>query len=153
MTAVAIEARQALAMLERIEVMEGIAATFSQQDDRRSVLLDQVRKDLAAAAPLRPRIAAELLGLSEKTIRAWLADGVLIRAEQPSPRVLLDVERVHHVLHLLKDLRAAGQTVGLLDEVHRRLVDATWLDRPDLTESLAQMSRGEGSVRVSRRPA
>lgn len=153
MNAVAIEMRQALDMLERVEVMESVAVTFPQQDSRRSVLLGQVKKDLTSAAPLRPRIAAELLGLSEKTVRAWVADGVLTRAEQPSPRVLLDVARVHHVLHLLRDLRAAGQTAGLLDEVHRRLVDATWLSRTDLAESLDQMRRGEGSTRVARRSA
>ena len=66
--------------------------------------------------------------------------------------MLLDVERVHEVLRLVKDLRAAGKTVGLLDEVHRRLVDATWLDRDDLTESLEQMRRGEGTTRVGKDP-
>lgn len=39
-----------------------------------------------------------------------------------------------------------GRTAGLLDEVHRRLVDATWLERDDLVESLEQMRRGEGRV-------
>ena len=60
----------------------------------------------------------------------------------PSSRVLLDDEQVHQVLRLVEDLRAAGKTVGLLDEVHRRLVDATWLKRDDLTESLEQMRAG-----------
>ena len=98
----------------------------------------------------RPVIRAELLGVSEKTVRAWTQEGVLKQAAGPSSRILLDAERVHEVLRLVKDLRAAGKTVGLLDEVHRRLVDATWLDRGDLTESLEQMRRGEGTARVAK---
>lgn len=112
-----------------------------------------MEKDLASASPLRPRIAAELLSLSEKTVRAWTEEGVLIRAASTSSRVLLDMRRVHQVLHLVQDLRAAGKTAGLLDEVHRRLVDATWLEREDLAESLEQMRRSEGTTRVANRGA
>lgn len=39
---------------------------------------------------------------------------------------------------------------ALLDEVYWRLVDATWLKRSDLKESLEQMHRGEGTVRRPR---
>jgi hypothetical protein len=38
----------------------------------------------------------------------------------------------------------------LLDETHHRLVDSTWLEDPDLAESLEQMRRGEGVLRVTR---
>jgi len=146
MTAVATETTQAVDLLERVETLESVARSLPEQDDRRSRLLRLIEKDLATAAPLRPRVAAELLGLSEKTVRAWVREGVLLTADTSSPRLLLDVERVHDVLHLVKDLRAAGATVGLLDEVHRRLADATWLDRADLVESVEQMRRGEGHV-------
>jgi hypothetical protein len=60
--------------------------------------------------------------------------------------LLLDVERVHDVLHLIKDLREAGNTSGLLDELYRQLVDASWLERGDLREVVEQMRRGEGEV-------
>ena len=146
MTAVAVETTQAVALMERVETLESVAKSLPEQDDRRSRLLRLVEKDLATAAPLRPRVAAELLGLSEKTVRAWAREGVLLAVDTSSPRLLLAVDRVHDVLHLVKDLRAAGATVGLLDEVHRRLVDASWLDRADLTESTGQMQRGEGRV-------
>ena len=52
------------------------------------------------------------------------------------------------MLHLVSELRAAGANAGLLDEVHRRLADASWLDRANLAESLGQMRRGEGHVIV-----
>ena len=146
MTAVALETTQARDLIERVETLESVASSLPEQDDRRAQLLNLVTKDLASAAPLRPRVAAELLGLSERTVRSWVNEGVLYPAETDSPRLLLDVARVHLVLHLIKDLRAAGTTTGLLDEVHRRLVDATWLDRSDLLESLDQMRREEGRL-------
>ena len=146
MTAVAAETTQAVELMERVETLEFVARSLPEQDDRRSRLLRLVEKDLATAAPLRPRVAAQLLRLSEKTVRAWVEEGVLLVADTSSPRLLLDVERVHDVLHLVKELRAAGATAGLLDEVHRRLVDASWLDRTDLAESVEQMRRGEGHV-------
>jgi hypothetical protein len=89
-----------------------------------------------------------LLSLSEKTVRGWADEGVLTRAEGSFSRLLLDMVRVHQVMHLVRDLRAAGKTAGLLDEVHRRLVDATWLNREDLAESLEQMRRGQGTTRI-----
>lgn len=150
MTAVAHETRQAHDLLGQVETLEDVASSFDEDDPRRRRLLGVVAGQLASARPLRPRIAAELLKLSEKTIRAWTAEGVLKRAEGSTSRVLLDVRRVHEVLHLVQDLRAAGKTAGLLDEVHQRLVDATWLEREDLAESLAQMRRGEGITRVAK---
>ncbi len=86
-------------------------------------------------------------------MQAWTREGLLQRAEGPSSRILLDVRRVHQVLHLVQDLPAAGRTTGLLDEVHRRLVDATWLEREDLDESSAQLRRREGTLRVAKQSA
>ena len=151
MTVVALETSHAVELMERVETLESVARSLPEQDERRQRLLALVEKDLTSAAPLRPRVAAELLGLSEKTIRAWVEEGVLLAADTLSPRLLLDVARVHEVLHLIEDLRAAGTSKGLLDEVYRRLVDATWLERDDLQESLGQMRRGEGRVITSAR--
>ena len=151
MTAVALETTHAVELMERVETLESVARSLPEQDERRQRLLALVERDLTSAAPLRPRVAAELLGLSEKSIRTWVAEGVLLAAQTSSPRLLLDVARVHEVLHLIEDLRAAGTSKGLLDEVYRRLVDATWLERDDLQESLGQMRRGEGRVITSAR--
>jgi DNA-binding transcriptional MerR regulator len=150
MTRVAYESSQAYDLIERIETLERVAETLPEEDDRRLALLGLVEQDLASAHPFRPRVAAEVLDISEKTVRAWTREGVLKRAAGPSSRVLLDVQRVHQVLLMVKDLRAAGKTVGLLDEVHRRLVDASSLQRDDVTESLEQMRRGEGTTPVAK---
>ncbi len=83
-------------------------------------------------------------------MRAWSDEGVLLKASE-SPRLLLDAEQVHRVWHLLRELRAAGKTRGLLDEVYRRLSDGALLERPDLQESLKQMRRGEGAALAPRR--
>ncbi len=153
MTALEQETSQAFDLLDRVETLERVARTLPEHDEGRLQLLGLVEKDLDSAPPLRPRIAAQLLTLSEKTVQAWTREGVLQRAAGPSPRTLLDVRRVHQVLHLVQDLRAAGKTTGLLDEVHRRLVDATWLERADLEESLAQLQRREGTLRVAKQSA
>ncbi len=59
------ETSRALDLLDR----ERVASTLPEQDEGRSQLLGLVEKDLASAPPLRPRIAAQLLTLSERQCR------------------------------------------------------------------------------------
>lgn len=138
------------ATLDRVEEIEDVAMSFPREDPRRERLLRVARAELAAIATVRPRTAAVLLGLNEKTVRAWVAEGVLTPATS-SPRLLLDPVTLHEVWHLVRDLREAGTTRGLLDEVYRRLSDAAILEREDLQVSLAQMRRGEGRMAVPHR--
>jgi len=63
------------------------------------------------AAPVRPVVAASVLALTEKTVRAWAAAGVLTIRQRRS-RLLLETDRVHEVRHLVRDLRRAGKTRG-----------------------------------------
>lgn len=147
---VSTEEAQVREVLGRVEELEDIAASMPEQDDRRGRLLCVARDTIQGLGPVRPVIAARLLELNEKTVRAWSDEGVLAKAGD-SPRLLLDPEQVHRVWHLVRELRAAGKTRGLLDEIYRRLSDAALLDREDLQESLAQLRRGEGSVLVPRR--
>jgi DNA-binding transcriptional MerR regulator len=142
------EAESARDLLSRVEQIEEVARTLDANDERRQKLESVVVRSLRAAPPLRPGVAAQLLSLSERTVRAWVVEGVLRPTDSTSTRLLLDPERFHEVLHLVHDLREAGKTTGLLDEVYRRLVDATWLERSDLTESLAQMRQREGRVSI-----
>jgi hypothetical protein len=136
--------------LGRVEELEDIAGSLPEQDARHGRLISLARATLRDIGPLRPVIAARVLELNEKTVRAWSDEGVLAKASE-SPRLLLDPEQVHRVWHLVRELRAAGKTRGLLDEVYRRLSDAAVLEREDLRESLEQMRRGEGEVLVPRR--
>lgn len=142
---VATEAAQIRDLFEQIEEIEEVALTLSEDDVRRHKLAGVVARALRQAPPIRPVVAGELLDLTEKTVKAWAREGVLAISSQ-EPRMLLDAERLHEVLHLVSDLRRAGKNRGLLDEVHRRLSDRALLDRTDLAASLEQMHRGEGRV-------
>lgn len=142
---IAVEEKRLRGLFERVEVVEDVARTLPEDDERRARLLAVSDSALAEEDTIRPVLAARLLGLSEKTVRAWAAAGVLAVAQR-SPRLLLDVRSVHSVSHLISELRAAGQDRDLLDQVWRRLEDAALLDRDDLRDSLDQMRRGEGRV-------
>jgi len=148
---IAVEEQRIRGLFERVEAVEEVAGTLDDNDERRAKLLAVSQASLVDEGTVRPVIAARLLGLSEKTVRAWAADGVLAIAQR-SPRLLLDVQSVHTVSHIVRDLRSLGQDRDLLDEVWRRLSDAALLQREDLQESLDQMRRGEGRVLRPIRP-
>ena len=142
---IAVEEKRLRSLFERVEIVEDVARTLPEDDERRARLLAVSDSALAEEGTIRPVIAARLLELSEKTVRAWVTAGVLTVAQR-SPRLLLDVRSVHGVSHLVSELRAAGQERDLLDQVWRRLEDAALLDREDLRDSLDQMRRSEGRV-------
>lgn len=146
MSTAALETEQALALFERIETLEDVARRVDDAD--RARLIRIVREELQSSPPVRPVAAARILQLSEKTVRNWVVEGVLQQATAPTPRLLIDPNALHLVSHVVKEIRAAGHRRSMLDEVHRRLVDVSWLDRDDLAESLGQMRRGAGTVRV-----
>ncbi len=140
MSVIEVEERAARSALERVQKIESVAEDLDAE--RAGVLREVVAMEWDAVAPVRPRVAASILGLSEKTVRAWVRHGLLTVAVR-EPRVLLDPQRLLIVLRLVHDLREAGRQQGLLDEVWRRINDAELLEREDLQESLAQMRRGE----------
>lgn len=142
---IAVEERRIRSLLDRVETVEDVARTLPEGDERRARLLDVSSAALAEEGTIRPVIAARLLGLSEKTIRAWASQGVLATAAR-TPRLLLDLRSVHEISHVVGELRQHGRDRDLLDEVWRRLNDAALLDRADLQESIEQMHRGQGRV-------
>ena len=142
---IAVEEQRIRSLFERVETVEDVAKTLPEDDERRAKLLAVSNAALAEEGTVRPVIAARLLGLSEKTVRAWANEGVLAVAQR-TPRLLLDVRSVHEVSHIVRDLRALGRDRDLLDEVWRRLSDAALLERPDVRESIEQMRRSEGQV-------
>lgn len=135
-------------LFDQVEIVESVAATFEKVDERRERLMASARGVVAAVEPIRPRIAAKMLGVSERTVRTWVEEGLLHRAELPSRRLLLDPTRLHEVMHLANDLREAGRDRNLLEAIWWRLTDQALLEREDLQESLAQMRRGETVVLV-----
>lgn len=142
---IAVEEKRIRGAFDRAETVEDVARTLPEDDERRTRLLEVSSATLAEGGPIRPVIAARLLRLSEKTVRAWAANGAIAVAQR-KPRLLLDPESVHVVSHILRDLRERGRDRDLLDEVWHRLSDSVLLERADLQESLEQMRRGEGRV-------
>lgn len=96
---------------------------------------------LTCAAGVRVPIAARILLVSDKTVRAWVEEG-LLTPRVARPRLLINPERLHQVLHFLGDLRAAGQDRDFRNNLWAKLSDAPLLDRADLAESVAQMQAG-----------
>jgi hypothetical protein len=139
---VAAEEHRILSLFERVEAIEEVASTLPENDERRTKLLEVSRAALAEEGTVRPVIAAKILGLSEKTVRAWAAAG-LLSTRQRSPRLLLDVPSVHEISHILGAIRADGLDRELLEHVWHRLEDQSLLDRSDLQESIEQLRRGE----------
>jgi hypothetical protein len=139
---VAAEEQRIRSLFERVEVIEEVAGSLPEDDDRRARLLAVSRDALAEEGTVRPVIAAKILGLSEKTVRAWASAG-LLSTRQKAPRLLLDVPSVHEVSHILRALRADGLDRDLLEHVWHRLEDQALLDRADLAESIEQLRRGE----------
>src|SRR5579863_5333221 len=139
---VSAEERRIRNLFERVETIEEVAVTLPEGDDRRARLFALSREALAEEATVRPVIAAKVLGLSEKTVRAW-ADAGLLATRQRSPRLLLDVPSVHLVSRVLRELREEGLDRDLLQHVWHRLEDQALLDREDLRESVSQLRRGD----------
>lgn len=143
---------EVLATLDRVERIEGVAESLPRADKNRQTLDQVVVDEIKAVPPVRPRTAAKVLGLSERTVRSWAQEGVLTPAAFPSKVLRLDAQRLHEVWHLIRELREAGKTRGLLDAVYHRLSDQALLAREDLAESLGQMRRGETVVARPRPP-
>lgn len=142
---IATEERRIRSLFDRVEAVEDVARTLPEDDERRTRLLDVSNAALADEGTIRPVIAARLLGLSEKTVRAWASQSVITVAQR-TPRLLLDLRSVHEISHIVQQLREHGMDRDLLDEVWRRLKDAALLERADLQESIDQMHRGQGRV-------
>ena len=142
---IAVEETRIRKLLERVEIVEEVANSLDKDDERRGRLLYVSQSALADEREIRPVIAAKLLGLSERTVRAWAEAGVL-GIVSDHPRLMLDLVSVHTVVHLVQDLRAAGKERDLLDAVWHRLSDQAVIDRDDLRESMEQMLQGKGRV-------
>jgi len=116
---IAIEEKRIRSLFDRVETVEDVTRTLPEGDERRARLLEVSSAALAEEGTIRPLIAARLLGLSEKTIRAWVSQGVIAVA-QPAPRLLLDLldlQSVHATSHIVRELREHGKDRDLLDKV------------------------------------
>lgn len=132
-------------LFERVDAVVEVAHVIENDHPSEAEKLLEVSRDaLSQAAPVRVPIAAKLLVVSDKTVRAWVNEGVLTPHTQ-HPRLMLDTERLHAVLQFVRELRARGRDRDLLKALWQRLQDQALLDRDDLTDSLEQMRAGRAT--------
>jgi hypothetical protein len=79
---VATEEQRIRSLFERVETIEEVVGTLPEDDGRRARLLAVSRDALAEEESIRPVIAAKILGLSEKSVRAWVAADLRESIEQ-----------------------------------------------------------------------
>lgn len=124
-----------------VEKLESVADTLSGQSEAalREVATAMIRR----IGPVRAAIVADMLQLSQPTVRKWVSAGLLVEA--PGHAVMhVDPTRLHRVLHLVRDLRARGlRNKELAEQLWWSLEDRALLEREDLQKSLAQMRGGE----------
>ncbi|XVU23132.1 hypothetical protein ACQPZJ_38615 [Actinoplanes sp. CA-054009] len=143
---VAAEEIRVIHLFQRVERLEAVAGADNILDDQRREILDAAHQAIQECEPVRVTIAAQLLNLSRKTVEAWAREGLLTAAAGKHKRLVLDAERLHEVLHLVRDLRAQGRDRNLIEAVWYRLTDQALVEREDFAESVEQMKRGEGRV-------
>jgi hypothetical protein len=132
---------------EHVEQLESVAARLPR--DEGLVLESAVTFLLYSMYPVRASVAAGLLSVDTKTVRAWVQARILQQVTAESSTVLrVDPIRLHEVWHYVREIREAGKNRGLLDEIARRMADEELLRHPDVLEGLEQMRRGEGTVVV-----
>ncbi len=137
------ERNAVLSTLRQVEALEELKPELTGDQARRvgSVVHDMLR----TMPPVRVPIASTLLGLTEQAVRSWAKHGVLVAADTAAtPRLVLDPERLHEVMHLVQDLRDAGtRSQELRDAVWFHLEDSALHEREDLQESLVQLRNGD----------
>ncbi|WP_433245534.1 MerR family transcriptional regulator [Streptosporangium sp. CA-135522] len=137
-----VEERAALALFDQAQRLDAVAAS-THETDTRDTVREVVQDLLAHAEPVRATIASKILGVDEKTVRAWVKEGLLSPVRDRA-RLMLEAERLYAVATLVQDLRRAGRTRNLAEAVWRRLQDGEFAESDQLADSLRQMEQGEG---------
>ena len=144
MTTIADDARRIGVLFDRMDDLDEVAYSLPDQDDRCQRLVEVADATLAEEAPIRPTVAASLLGVDEKMVREWADNGVLtIVARQP--RLLLDATSVYEISRLIRDLRVMDDDRELLDEMWRGLNPAA-IDNADVQDSPTSVQRERGVI-------
>ncbi|MEU8238619.1 hypothetical protein AB0C07_10265 [Actinoplanes missouriensis] len=143
---VASEETRVIHLFERVERLEAVAGADNIHEDQRRDLLAVAHQAIQECEPIRVSIAAQLLNLSRKTVESWAKEGLLKPATGEHKRLVLEAQRLHQVLHLVRELRTQGRDRNLIEAVWYRLSDQALVEREDFAESVEQMKRGEGRV-------
>lgn len=146
------ERRQVDEILEEVRRLDalGEAVETGRRGVARRELSDLRARRIGHARPVRLAIAADLLGVSLPTVRAWADEGVLEWRDGSPRRVSLD--SVLRVRPIVRELKEMGQSRDLLAAVLARVEDEATLGDRGLQVSLKQMRQGRKVYR-RRQPA
>ncbi|MEV7007346.1 hypothetical protein [Streptosporangium sp. NPDC051022] len=136
------EEQAALALFDQAQRLYGVAAS-THETETRDTVREVVQDLLAHAEPVRATIASKILGVDEKTVRAWVKEG-LLTSVKGKPRLMLDADRLYEVATVVRDLRRAGRTRNLAELLWHHLQDQELLEDDRLADGLRQMKQGEG---------
>lgn len=100
--------------------------------------------------PVRLSVVSRMFGYDDKTIRRWVAMGIL-REVQTKPRIAVDPVRLFEVSVLIDDIRQFHGQRDFTNALWSALQDQATLDDPDLIQALDQMASGDRR-RWTRRP-
>jgi excisionase family DNA binding protein len=142
MTVVETERRQVDEILEEVRRLDALweAVETGRRGEARRELRDLRARRIGHARPVRLAIAADLLGVSLPTVRAWADEGVLEWRDGSPRRVSLD--SVLRVRPIVKGLKEMGQSRDLLAAVLAQVEDEATLSDRRLQASLKQMRQG-----------
>lgn len=138
------ERREAIeARVEEIEAIEEaeLALKEGEIDEALESLSDALSLTRSTAPPVTVRIASQLLGVSQPTIRAWADEGALEDLPETSPRAVT-LDSVMRVRRILEELRELGRSRQIRQALLARVDDELTLQNPDLRRSLRQMRTG-----------
>lgn len=129
------------------EVVEDLNAlrrlAEDELDEARRGALETVRRRVADRdRGAKVSEAADVLGVSAPTVRAWVKAGILEEASEGRAPQRVEVLRLADVKRLVDMLRAEGQNRDLLAAVYRRLRDSDLLASPGLEESIDDLRAG-----------
>lgn len=141
------ERAQITATFDAVEEIEGVAAGLPASSGTK---LRAVAQSLVGhLSPVRAVIAADLLGVSVKTVRKWAGLGMLREVKTRSRVLHVDAAHLHEVLHLVHDLRAAGkENIEFFRQLQWKMEDRDLLATNELQEGLRELRDGADLVEL-----
>lgn len=131
-----------VSLLDSLDEVEEVEPSVRANPRSHRILEEMRRMQVRALPALRISAAAEVLGVTEPTVRLWTDEGLLQEVERhPVRRV--SAQSVLRVRPIVTALRRHGRKRNLLEAIFAQLSDELQLEADGLQESLEQMRRGE----------
>lgn len=150
MAVVAREREQLHGILDEVERLDALAQAIQagRKSEARQAVEELRRLRIRNARPVRLAIAAQMLGVSVPTVKAWAGEGVLEWRDGSPQRVSLG--SVLRVGPIVRELKQLGRNRDLLAAILARLEDEATLSDRRLQTSLDEMRQGRKVYRRRR---